>query len=578
MKGKKAIKGKLNVKFLRNLNIGWKYGVVLITVLLLFGISTAVVGFFINGIGKDIDALERRGDRAVEVTEMGSLIRSKGIRVVSYVRERNQSYIHEYDERSEQFETLEATIEEKMDTPEQQQLFDQISANDDEMNQIVEDSIIPAINRGTISTADKYVRQVNDLRSDTVDLLEELRTIVNDERDTAVSQAHLNQQLTLNVLIIAMLLTIIIGSLLVYFISRMVSRNINEVVEVSDQIAGGNLSFSSITYDANDEIGRLAQSVNRMGASLKGMVHQISEISETVSSQSEELSQSANEVKQGSEQIASTMQELASGSESQANHAGDLSSAMESFTAKMQEANANGDHIYQSSNQVLDMTNQGAKLMEKSADQMATIDNIVKEAVDKVKGLDTQSQEISKLVSVIKDIADQTNLLALNAAIEAARAGEHGKGFAVVADEVRKLAEQVGDSVTDITGIVTSIQTESNTVTNSLMSGYQEVEKGTSQMKTTGETFTKIDDAVKEMVTNIESVTANLATMSTSSQEMNQSIEEIASVSEQAAAGVEQTSASAQQTSSSMEEIVSSSDQLATLAEDLNGLIRQFKL
>src|SRR5690625_7272485 len=100
------------------------------------------------------------------------------------------------------------------------------------------------------------------------------------------------------------------------------------------------------------------------------------------------------------------------------------------------------------------MTNDGSLLMESSTKQMAIIDQIVHEAVEKVEGLDVHSQQISELVSVIQDIADQTNLLALNAAIEAARAGEHGQGFAVVADEVRKLAEEVSFSVTDITIIV----------------------------------------------------------------------------------------------------------------------------
>src|SRR5690606_30819113 len=104
-------------------------------------------------------------------------------------------------------------------------------------------------------------------------------------------------------------------------------------------------------------------------------------------------------------------------------------------------------------------------------------DQIVQDAVRKVEGLDEQTQQISKLVSVIQDVAEQTNLLALNASIEAARAGEHGRGFAVVADEVRKLAEQVSASIADITGIVTNIQSESNTVSKSLQEGYKEVEQ-----------------------------------------------------------------------------------------------------
>src|SRR5690625_5068247 len=116
---------------------------------------------------------------------------------------------------------------------------------------------------------------------------------------------------------------------------------------------------------------------------------------------------------------------------------------------------------------------------------MVRINDVVQEYVEKMKWLDQQAQEISKLVAVINDIAEQTNLLALNAAIEAARAGENGKGFAVVADEVRKLAEQVAFSVKDITSFVSSIQSESATVSDALKLGFTEVEQGTSQIRQT---------------------------------------------------------------------------------------------
>ncbi|WP_138419459.1 methyl-accepting chemotaxis protein [Aquibacillus sediminis] len=374
------------------------------------------------------------------------------------------------------------------------------------------------------------------------------------------------------------ILIIVLAIFVALFTSRMITSPIHKVMERMQTITGGDLSQEPLETKGKDEISELMTTTNLMMDNMRYLLQQINNVSETVSSQSEELTQSANEVKQGSQQVATTMQELASGSESQANNASDLAATMESFSAKMQQANANGEEIHQASNHVLGMTTEGAQLMETSTKQMATIDQIVNDAVEKVKGLDEQSKEISKLVSVIQDIADQTNLLALNAAIEAARAGEHGKGFAVVADEVRKLAEQVGVSVTDITSIVQSIQSESTVVAESLQGGYQEVEKGTSQMQSTKETFTEIESAVSDMVTNIQTVTNNLSNMSASSQEMSTAVEEIASVSEESAAGVEQTAASAQQSTSSMEEISANSNQLAELAEELNELVRQFKL
>lgn len=373
-------------------------------------------------------------------------------------------------------------------------------------------------------------------------------------------------------------LVFILGIITALITSRKISKPINKLMKRMKLIADGDLSQEPLQSKSKDEIAQLTVATNEMNNSMRQLLQQISTVSETVSSQSEELTQSSNEVKAGSQQIASTMHELASGTESQASNASDLSSSMLTFTSKVQEANSSGEDIYQTSNDVLSMTKEGSHLMKLSIKQMGSVDQIVQDAVEKVKELDTQSQEISKLISVIKDISEQTNLLALNAAIEAARAGEHGKGFAVVADEVRKLSEQVGVSVSDITGIVGKIQTESTGVVLSLQDGYKEVEKGTEQIQTTGETFNGINKAVTDMVSKIQSVTDSLSTISSSSQEMNTAVEEIASVSEESAAGVEETSASAQQASSSMDEIAGSSDQLAKLAEELNGLVRRFKL
>jgi len=242
------------------------------------------------------------------------------------------------------------------------------------------------------------------------------------------------------------------------------------------------------------------------------------------------------------------------------------------------ETNRHGGHIHQSSVDVLALTEEGNQLMATSNNQMVKIDSIVQNAVVRVKKLDAQAQEISKLVVVIKDIADQTNLLALNAAIEAARAGEHGKGFAVVADEVRKLAEQVAFSVNDITGIVTNIQQDFDVVTSSLEGGYQEVQAGTNQIKATSETFNTISESINEVVESVKLISINLSAVSEDGQKMNSAIQEIAAVAEESAAGVEQTTATTEQTSSSMEEMTGKSEQLSELALKLKGLVSQFKL
>ncbi|WP_029269329.1 methyl-accepting chemotaxis protein [Virgibacillus alimentarius] len=387
-----------------------------------------------------------------------------------------------------------------------------------------------------------------------------------------------NGERTLTIVSIVIVLVIVLSLIVAFITSYSISKPLRMVMKRMKRIASGDLSYKPIETRSRDEIGQLIAATNEMTKNTKELLNQIMTVSESVSSHSEELMQTTNEVNASSEQIATTMQELASGAESQANSASDLSSIMGSFTVKVRETRENGERIRQASHEVLNMTDRGSQLMESSNGQMEKVNGIVSDAVDKVDGLDKQAQEISKLVSVIQDISDQTNLLALNAAIEAARAGEHGRGFAIVADEVRKLAEQVSVSVTDITDIVERIQSESSIVVDSLKEGYQEVEEGTIQIRTTSETFHTIKTAIKEMAENINIVSMNLSDIANNSEEMNSSIEDVAAISEESAAGVEQTSAASQQTNSSMEEIDGSSRQLATLAENLNGLVQRFKL
>ncbi len=573
--GTRGMRKKLT---LRNVKIGWKYGFTIILVFILIAASTAYVSKLLADIGDNVRNVDMRGNQAVDITEMSAITKEKGVPISTYMYNQSMLSVEEYETYTKQFSELAEKIGERINTAEQKELFEQIVSKDHEMNELFMNEVVPTANKGDTSNAASLVSEAKILRSSIVFQLDELREVMNEERSQAIRETKDSQELTLIIQLATMIGSIVIGGVLIFVISRSVSRNLGRVVSISNQIADGNLAVEPMDYKGKDEIGKLSTAINGMTEHLRNVIHQVATVSQTVTSHSEELTQSANEVKAGSEQVAETMQELASGTETQANSASDLAEVISSFTTKVHQANDKGALVQQASNEVMVMTNEGSTLMENSTTQMVAIDRIVKESVQKMKGLDAQSKEISKLVSVIRDIAEQTNLLALNAAIEAARAGEQGKGFAVVADEVRKLAEQVSVSVTDITEIVTGIQTESNSVAQSLETGYAEVEKGTTQLRTTGETFQGIQLFVNEMTNSVKQISENLSEMATSSEEMNRSIEDIAAISEESAAGVEQTSASSQQTSSSMEEVAGSSEQLAKLAAELNVLVGKFRL
>ncbi|MGY0402042.1 methyl-accepting chemotaxis protein [Carnobacterium jeotgali] len=405
-------------------------------------------------------------------------------------------------------------------------------------------------------------------------LAKEREQIINEIGQKVIENGEQVSTISVVIMVLVSLLSILVA----YLTSNNITKPLNVVMKRLQSISEGDLSLEPLEITEKDETGKLSVSMNKMQKTVKSVMKGISHASEELSSHSEELTQSASEVKSGSEQVAVTMQELATGSETQATTASNLAVVMENFTKKVQNTNKNGEKIKNSSLGVLSMTNEGKQYMEDTSQQMAKIDGIVQEAVKKMAILDNQTQEINHLVVIIQKIADQTNLLALNAAIEAARAGEHGRGFAVVADEVRKLAEQVAVSIADITGFVEKIQVESNRVSDSLQSGYAEVEEGTSQIAKTGQTFNQINTSVTTMVEDIKGISDNLESIKVNSEIMNGSIEEIASVSEESAAGVEQTSAASQQITSSMEEVAGSSEQLSNLAENLADMVGRFKL
>src|SRR5699024_6496529 len=221
-------------------------------------------------------------------------------------------------------------------------------------------------------------------------------------------------------IVIGLVVTVIvigIGILLAVITANAIAKPLSLVKNRMNEIAKGDLSKEPLEMKSKDEIGNLIDATNEMHQYTSNLLQKIRKVANTVGTHSEQLTHSAKDVSIGADIVASTMDELATGTESQANHATELSATMSTFSKKVQETNENGETIEETSKSVLEMTKDGSELMSTSTEQMAMIDDIVHIAVQKVEGLNTHTQEISKLISVIQDIADQTNLLALNAAI-----------------------------------------------------------------------------------------------------------------------------------------------------------------
>jgi methyl-accepting chemotaxis protein len=431
--------------------------------------------------------------------------------------------------------------------------LDQVKANDSEMNRIFLDLIIPSVQRGNEEETFSSKQLSAYLRSQTIDHIDSLQEDLENDYSASVQEAKEAARQSLVLLILSVIVASLVSIIFSKWISRVVESNLKKVVQVSTSIAQGKLNVEPIDYDGKDDIGQLTYAVNTMADNLRLIVSELLTVSQHVDTQSGTLNSTAVEVKDGSEQIAGSMDELAQGAEQQADAASSISELIESLNHQIADTHRSGIRLSETSNSVLRVSEEGRIQMEQTAGQMKHITSLVSESVEKVQGLEKRTLEISHLANVIQSISAQTNLLALNAAIEAARAGEHGRGFAVVADEVRKLAVQVDESVKEITGIINGVQSETADVVTSLNNGFNEVQKGSQAMQHTTKTFADIIQFVNEMSGSIQTISLRLDSISEGSDKISSSSQEVASVSEESSAGVVETAAASRQLNTSME-------------------------
>ncbi|MCT4594245.1 MAG: methyl-accepting chemotaxis protein [Anaeromicrobium sp.] len=399
--------------------------------------------------------------------------------------------------------------------------------------------------------------------------------IVGCDINVETFKSYISWSLIKLVLIIGMLM--LLSCTIIVFLLKKTFKPLSKVVENIKKISKGDFTVE-LDSNSNDEIGQLSKAMNSMISNLKNMINEVYGAAGELNNQSKRFDKVAKEVTLSSEQIAITMEEMAKASEEQAISAGKVDNSGKNLNNLIDNLNQNGIELEKSSNDILNMAREGNEQMKNSVEQMNVIYDLVKNSVQKAKGLNEKSKEISMLVEVVKQISEQTNLLALNAAIEAARAGEAGRGFAVVAEEIKNLAEQVASSLAEIIKIVSGIQGETNIMTQSLEEGYKEVEDGTNKIQDTGVNFKNITDSVAKTVDKVENMSSNLEKLSSNSNEISGSIELIAVAAEENSASIEQTAASAQQQNSSMEEVRNDATLLVDLSEQLNNIVKNFKI
>jgi methyl-accepting chemotaxis protein len=372
-------------------------------------------------------------------------------------------------------------------------------------------------------------------------------------------------------------IAVVLACMVGIYIARVLTRPINEIVQGSQTIAAGNLTYT-VTIDSQDEIGQLADSFNTMVTNLRNVVKRVVSNSQTVAASAEQLSASASESSRAVEQIAETAGQLAAGAQNQSREVATTARTVGELARSAQEVAEKAESAACLAQDVVTAARAGSTSVRKAVEQMQEIDSAVAHTSTIVKELGLQSKEIGNIVEVITGIAGQTNLLALNAAIEAARAGEQGRGFAVVADEVRKLAEQSQVAAQQIADIIGQIQVQTDTAVSAMENGTRKVAEGVYVAQEAGKSIEGILSKVSESVSMIESISAAAEEQAAATGEVVKSIDSIAAIAEQSNAGAQTAAAATEETTASMEEIAASSQALAQAAAELEEMVQKFKV
>lgn len=380
--------------------------------------------------------------------------------------------------------------------------------------------------------------------------------------------------ITLIILIIGGIATII-SFLFTNRITRPIKQVNDQLIDIAD--GEGDLTKEIIIH-SNDEIAKLAQSFNKMLASLRDMLSQVQATSNHVATSSEQLHASSDETVQATNQIVDAIQDVASSIEQQEKNTVDSAAAIQEITASVQQVASSIHEVAQTAQQTSEQANVGQTYVTSMVDQMSTIHHASTETIAMMRSLEKRSAEIGNIVSVITDIADQTNLLALNASIEAARAGTHGKGFQVVAEEVRKLADQSLASVHQIVENIQHIQQDITLAVNMTITGSEGSKHGLEVAQQTGKSFINILSSIGNVSSQTEDLSTITEQISASLTQVNDASVQIAHYAQTNAHHTTEIAASSQEQIATVEQVHSAASDLAKSAEQLKLLIEKFKL
>ena len=383
-------------------------------------------------------------------------------------------------------------------------------------------------------------------------------------------------EMIVNSSILCIVLILISSSVLYLLISRIL-KSLNQLMDSSEKVASGDLT-EEVKISKSDEIGMVSISFNSMTQNLKSIVANISSVCTLAQEHCSEISASSEEVSAASEQIAAATQGVASGTEEQSRSTALALSSLKDITDSIGKFKHEVEYVVGNADDTSMLALDGKSKMKEMAMQMNEIKSSVDKASDTIRDLNLISVEIGNIIDVMDEISSQTNLLALNAAREAARAGESGRGFSVVAEAIKKLAEASLSSSENIRNLIQNTQRGTHDALSAIESGSQEVHTGVATIEQIESAFESILQSFENTKNSIHNASKHVEFIDENSHSIISKVETIDNVSQSSAANSEEVAASAEEQSAASEQMSSSIQSLMEMIDNLSAEVEKFKI
>lgn len=375
---------------------------------------------------------------------------------------------------------------------------------------------------------------------------------------------------------IAIVIVLTVASL---FVTREITNPLSILISSCEKMKAGDFRRppEADSFNRNDEFGTMQHHFAAMRENIRALMGKIASSADELSTSAQALTDSASQSAQASDQVAHSVTNAAGAVVEQQQNVADTMESVDICLDAIGRLTNESKDVAANANQSENNAVQGAKAIEESVATIMGLEKIVNHSAETVDKLGQSSEEIGAIVEAISSISEQTNLLALNAAIEAARAGEHGRGFAVVADEVRKLAEESQNAASKITSLINVIQSDTSEAVNSMREGSKAVKEGTRSVEALRDTFDQIRISSGDVAGRVRGMTDDLSGVSEEANKIKAKSEQISDSGGKVSTEMETVSAASEEQSASSNEIANASDSLAHLASDLQDSLKRYK-